>query len=79
MIDMLAQPVGAQHETAGTEGALVQALDRLRVVGGFGQYCEGEIAHDEARNSIWRTARSIAPPALNSGLFQFLLTGAWDK
>ena len=37
---MLAQPIGAQHETAGPEGALVQALDRLRVVRGFGQYGE---------------------------------------
>ena len=47
MIDMLAQPIGAQHEAAGPEGALVQTLDRLRVVGGFGQYGEGEIVHGE--------------------------------
>ena len=31
MIDMLAQAVGAQRETAGPKCALVQALDRLRV------------------------------------------------
>ena len=36
VIDMLAQAVGAQHETAGTEGAFMQAFDRLRVLGGFG-------------------------------------------
>ena len=35
MIDMLAQPVGAQHKTAGPKGALKQAFDRLRVFGGF--------------------------------------------
>ena len=45
VIDMLAQPIGAQHEAAGPERALVQAFDRLRVVGGFGQYCEREVAH----------------------------------
>ena len=32
MIDMLAKPIGAQHETAGPERALVQPFDRLRVV-----------------------------------------------
>jgi hypothetical protein len=53
MIDMLAEPVGAQHETAGPEGALMQAFDRLRVIGGLGQYGEREVAHD-ARDSIWR-------------------------
>ena len=37
MIDMLADPVSAQHEAAGPERARVQPLDRLRVVGGFGQ------------------------------------------
>ena len=54
MVDMFAQAVGAEHETAGTEGALMQAFDRLRVLGGFGQYGDGEFAHDEARDSIWR-------------------------
>ena len=38
MIDMLAQPVSAQHETAGPECPLMQPLDRLRVIGGFGRY-----------------------------------------
>ena len=37
MIDMLAQSIGAQHEAAGPEGTLKQALDRLRVVRGFRQ------------------------------------------
>ena len=46
MIDMLADPVRAQDETAGTEGALMQTLDRLRVVGGFGQDGQREIIHD---------------------------------
>ena len=41
MIDMLAQPVGAEHEAAGAEGALMQALDGLRVVDGFGRDCDG--------------------------------------
>ena len=53
MVDMLAQPVGAQHETAGSERALMQAFDGLRVVGNFGQYRQREIAH-KARDSIWR-------------------------
>ncbi len=38
---MLANPVGAQHEAAGPERALVQPFDRLRVVGGFGQVMMG--------------------------------------
>jgi hypothetical protein len=54
VVDMLAQPVSAQHEAAGPEGTFVQALDRLRVIDGFRQDCEGEVAHGEARNSIWR-------------------------
>ena len=52
MIDMLAQAIGAQHETAGPEGALMQALDRLRVFRGFRQYGEGQIVHDLGRDSI---------------------------
>ena len=51
---MLAQAVGAQHETAGPEGALMQALDRLRVLWCFGQDGDVKFAHDEARDSIWR-------------------------
>ena len=54
MIDVFAQAVGAEHETAGPEGAFVQALDCLRVLGSFGQDGDGEFAHDEARDSIWR-------------------------
>ena len=56
MIDMLAQPVCAQHETAGTEGAFVQTLDGLRVIGGLGQDGKGQIGHGRARDSIcgWR-------------------------
>ena len=46
---MLAQPVGAQHETAGPEGALVQPFDRQRIAGGFGQNGEGKIVHVGAR------------------------------
>ena len=34
---MLANPVGAQHEAAGPERALVQPFDRLGVIGGFGK------------------------------------------
>lgn len=48
MINMLAQAVSAEHETTGTEGAFVQTLDSLRVIGGFGQESEGEIGHEEA-------------------------------
>src|ERR1700733_7422874 len=48
MVDMLAYPVSAQDEAAGTEGALMQALDRLRVVGGFGQDGKREITHQRA-------------------------------
>ena len=54
VIDMLAQTVGAQHETAGTERALVQAFDRLRVLWCFGQDGDVKFAHDGARDSIWR-------------------------
>ena len=48
VIDVLAKPIGTQHEAAGPKRALVQAFDRLRVVGGFGQYCEREVAHVRA-------------------------------
>ncbi len=54
MVDMFAQAVGAEHETAGPERAFVQALDRLRVLWSFGQDGDGEFAHGEARDSIWR-------------------------
>jgi hypothetical protein len=47
MIDMLAQAVGAQHETARPEGALEQALDRLCVFRRLGQNRNGEIIHGE--------------------------------
>ena len=36
MIDMLADAIGAEHETAGAERALVQPLDRLGVARSFG-------------------------------------------
>ena len=50
MIDMLAQAVGAQHEAARPEGALEQALDRLRIFRRLGQNRNGEIIHGvEAR------------------------------
>jgi len=45
MIDMLAQPIGAEHEAAGPEGTLVQPLDRLRVFGSLRQDGEGEVVH----------------------------------
>ena len=54
MIDMLAQAVRAQYETARTECAFVQAFDRLRVLGCFGQDGDVKSAHDGARDSIWR-------------------------
>ena len=38
---MLAQAIGAEHKTAGPEGALEQAFDRLRVVWSFGENGEG--------------------------------------
>src|SRR4029079_8153009 len=73
MIDMFAQTVGAEHEAAGAERAFEQAFDRLSVLWRFGQYRDGEIAHDEARDSIWRArGPSLALP--KSGQFQFLLT-----
>jgi hypothetical protein len=46
MIDMLAQTIGAKHEAAGSESALMQALDCLRVLCGFRQYGEGKVVHD---------------------------------
>ena len=45
MIDMLAQPIGAEHEAAGPEGPLMQAFDRLRVLCRFRQDGKGEIVH----------------------------------
>src|ERR1700753_1664088 len=45
MIDMLADPVGAQHKATGTKRTLMQSLYRLRVVGGFGQDGQREIVH----------------------------------
>ena len=45
MIDMLSQPVGAEHKAAGTKGALEQPLDRLGVLGRFWQNCKGQITH----------------------------------
>ena len=65
---MLAQPVGAQHEAAGPERALVQAFDRLRVLGGLGQYGEREVAHD-GRGIASGEARSIVPAAPISSRF----------
>src|SRR5205085_9727936 len=41
----LPQPVRGPGQAAGTERALVQPLDRDRVVGGFRQDGEGQIAH----------------------------------
>jgi hypothetical protein len=41
----LAQPVGRLGHPAGSECALVQALDRDRIVHSFGQDGEGQIAH----------------------------------
>ncbi len=49
MIDVFAQAVGAQHITAGTEGTLVQALDRLGVVLRLGQNGQGKLVHDGQR------------------------------
>jgi hypothetical protein len=51
MIDMLAQPIGAQHEAAGPESALMQALDRVGVVRLLGQDGQGEITHGIAFSS----------------------------
>src|SRR3984957_20002179 len=45
VIDMLANPVSAQHEAAGPERTLMQPLDGLGVVGAFGQYGERKVAH----------------------------------
>ena len=61
---MLAQAVGAQHETAGTEGALVQAFDRLRVLGCFGEDGDVKFAHDGARDSIWQRRGPSPEPAI---------------
>ncbi len=61
---MLAQAVGAQHETAGTEGALVQAFDRLRVLWRFGQDSDVKFAHDGARDSIWRRRGPLPEAAI---------------
>jgi hypothetical protein len=45
MAHALAQPIGRLGEAAGTEGALVQALDRRRVVGRFRQNGERGFGH----------------------------------
>ena len=47
VVGALAQPIGGLGEAAGTEGALVQALDRERVVGGLRQ--DGEVGHRQSR------------------------------
>src|SRR5262245_17809104 len=51
VIDMLADAIGAQHEAAGAEGTLVQALDRVGVVRLFGQDGQGKITHGIAFSS----------------------------
>src|SRR3954453_17884898 len=45
MIDVLAQSVGAQNEPAGTERALVEALDCERVVRRLGRDRQREVTH----------------------------------
>jgi len=52
VVDMLAQAVSAQHKAAGPERAVVQAFDRMGVVGGFGQYGERKIVHAVRGSSI---------------------------
>ena len=64
MIDMLADPIGAEHESAGAEGALVQPLDRLRVAGGLGKDGEREIVQMAWRDSISRACG----PSVAAGL-----------
>jgi len=51
----LAQPVSRLGVAAGAKGALVQALDRHRVVGRFRQDGQGEVGHlRPSALSIWR-------------------------
>ena len=45
----LADALGGAHETAGTEGALMQTLDCGRVFGLFGQDRDGEVGHEGGR------------------------------
>jgi hypothetical protein len=78
VVDMLAQAVGAQHETAGAEGALEQAFDGLRVLWRFGQDGDVKFAHDGARDSIWRR-RGPSLEAAIPGLHQSLLMAGWDR
>jgi hypothetical protein len=42
---MLADAIGAEHETTGAEGTLVQPLDRLGIAWDFGADGDGEIVH----------------------------------
>src|SRR3954452_1649243 len=49
MADVLADAVGAEHEAARAEGALVQPLDRLGIAGRFGKDGEREFGHVSMR------------------------------
>jgi hypothetical protein len=65
MIDMFAQPIGTQHKAAGPEGAGIETLDRLGVVGGLGQYGEREIGH--AQRGIASGERAVHRRTIGSG------------
>src|SRR5262245_16811236 len=60
MAGALAQPVGRLGVAAGAEGALVQALDRHRVVGRFRPDGQREVGHlRPSALSIWRAQRPL--------------------
>src|SRR3954451_2453046 len=69
MIDVLAQPVGAEHEPAGTERTLVQALDCERVVRRLGRNCQREVIHVGAIAFAGRAVHS--PSRSNAIRFSF--------
>ena len=78
MVDMLADPVGAQHEAAGPERARMQPLDRLRVVGGFGQNRQCKIVH--GRRGIASCGGGVHRPVpANFAACQSLPIGVCDR
>src|SRR5690242_1146337 len=53
MVNMLTQPVSAEHEASGSEGAIMQTIDRLGVAGSLGQNSERQIPHQFFPPGSW--------------------------
>src|SRR6185295_16226239 len=62
VVDLLADAIGGARIAAGTESALVQPLDRLRVVRSFGQDGDRQIGHGRRGDYHLARARSIGQP-----------------